>query len=118
MLTWQDFELLVELVFAGSGWRRVSATGGTQKTIDLELVMPLTDETAFVQVKSRTDQAQFDDYLERFAARSDDRMFYVYHTAAKEPRNKDNSVTVIGPDRLAELVLEAGLFDWLLEKAD
>ena len=118
MLTWQDFELLVELVFAGSGWRRVSATGGTQKTIDLELVMPLTDETAFVQVKSRTDQAQFDDYLDRFAARSDDRMFYVYHTAAKELRNPDSAVTMIGPDRLASLVLEAGLFDWLLEKAD
>jgi hypothetical protein len=113
LLTWQDFELLVELVFSQSGWRRVSASGGTQKTIDIELVLPTTGETAFVQVKSQTNQAQFDDYMERFDERSDGRMFYVYHTANQELQVDDERV---GPNRLAQLVLETGLFDWLLKK--
>lgn len=118
MLTWQDFELLVELIFAQSGWRRVSATGGTQKTIDIELVQPLTDETAFVQVKSQTDRAQFEDYVNRFAERGDDRMFYVYHTARQAIETDNESITVIGPDRLPGMILDAGLFDWLLDKVD
>ena len=33
LLTWKDFELLVDLVFANSGWRRVGVVGKTQKTI-------------------------------------------------------------------------------------
>jgi hypothetical protein len=41
-------------------------------------------------------------------------MFYVFHsgTAATD----DERVTVIGPERLAELVVEAGLSGWLLRK--
>ena len=42
LLTWQDFELLVDLVFSTSGWRRVSQVGRTQKTVDLELILPST----------------------------------------------------------------------------
>ena len=116
LLTWQDFELLVELVFSQSGWRRISASGGTQKTIDLELVLPTTGETAFVQVKSQTNQAQLDDYIERFDGRDDGRMFYVYHSANRELQVEGDRVSIIGPNRLAELVLETGLFDWLLKK--
>lgn len=52
-----------------------------QKIIVMELTLPTTVETAFVQVKSKTDQAQLDDYIERFTARDDARMFYVYHTS-------------------------------------
>ena len=85
LLTWRDFELLIELVFSQSGWRRISASGGTQKTIDIELVLPTTGEAAFVQVKSKTNQVQLDDYIERFAERDDARMFYVYHTSQNRP---------------------------------
>jgi hypothetical protein len=35
-----DFELLIELVFSSSGWRRISAVGGTQKTLDIALTLP------------------------------------------------------------------------------
>jgi hypothetical protein len=37
LLDWRDFETLVDLIFARSGWNRVSAVGGNQKLIDLEL---------------------------------------------------------------------------------
>lgn len=53
LLTWQDFELLVDLVFSSSGWKRTGATGGVQNTVDIELILPSTQERAFVQVKSR-----------------------------------------------------------------
>ena len=117
LLTWRDFELLIELVFSQSGWRRISASGGTQKTIDIELVLPTTGEAAFVQVKSKTDQVQLDDYIERFAERDDARMFYVYHTSKSALTCADDRVVLVGPDRLAEMVMDTGLFDWLLKKA-
>ena len=54
LLGWRDFELLVDLVFTTSGWRRVGTLGKTQKTLDLDLILPSTNERAFVQVKSKT----------------------------------------------------------------
>jgi hypothetical protein len=117
LLTWQDFELLVELVFSASGWRRIGHTGGTQKTIDLDLVLPSTGERAFVQVKSRTDQQQLDDYVAQLAGREETRMFYVYHSARGAIAAADPRVILVGPRRLSAMVLQAGLFDWLITRA-
>src|SRR5258707_1348621 len=50
----REFELLVDLVFSTSGWRRVGEVGGAQATLDIELLLPSTQERAFVQVKSQT----------------------------------------------------------------
>ena len=116
LLTPQDFELLVDLVFTSSGWRRVGALGRAQKTLDLDLVLPSTGERAFVQVKSRTSQAQLEDYVTRFEdlRGTHGRMFYVYHRGAvtcDDPR-----VTLIGPEALPDLVIDAGLTTWLIEK--
>jgi hypothetical protein len=78
LITWQDFELLVDLVFSASGWRRTGPIGRTQKMVDLELELPTTGERAFIQAKSRTNKTQFGDYLEQFAqADHFDSMFYV-----------------------------------------
>ena len=104
-------------LFAQSGWRRIGASGGTQTTVDIELLLPSTGETAFVQVKSKTDQAQLDEYVESFAARDDARMFYVYHSTKIALVAGNEKIVLVGPDRMAEMVLEAGLFDWLLKKA-
>ena len=89
---------------------------GTQKTVDIELLLPTTGERAFVQVKSQTDQTQLDDYGARIAARDNERMFYVYHTAKTPIASTQDDIILVGPDRLAEMTLEAGLFDWLLRK--
>ncbi|MDZ7736893.1 MAG: hypothetical protein U5P41_12930 [Gammaproteobacteria bacterium] len=83
-LHWADFEVMVDLIFARTGWQRISSLGGTLKDIDLALKHPTTGETAFVQVKSRANQAVFDDYLARFkASTAYDRMFFVCHTPKK-----------------------------------
>lgn len=116
LLTPADFELLVDLVFSSSGWRRVGTVGRTQKTLDLDLVLPSTGERAFVQVKSHTTAVE----LAAYVARLDElrgthaRMFFVYHSGAAA--TADPRVTVIGPDRLATLVMDAGLVNWLIQK--
>jgi hypothetical protein len=114
-----DFETIVDLVFTSSGWRRLGKVGGTQKTIDMDLELPTTKERAFVQVKTKTTAAELEEYVDKFeeSAFSDlyDRMFYVYHSGP-EVTDTGDSVTIIGPDKLAEMVLDAGLVNWLIRK--
>jgi hypothetical protein len=110
----RDFELLVDLVFTTSGWRRVGVVGGVQKTLDLDLVLPSTGERAFVQVKSKTNSSELAEYVARFEDESYDRMFYVFHSGEAETDNE--RITIIGPDKLADLVMDAGLTSWLIRK--
>lgn len=118
LLTWQDFELLVDLVFSASGWRRVGAVGRTQKTVDLELLLPSTGERAFVQVKALATPAAFDDYRERHAdaAEAYEKMFFVWHSGSIGRQREAANVVAIGPERMAQMVLDAGLFNWLKDK--
>jgi hypothetical protein len=110
-----DFETLVDLVFTSSGWRRLGAVGKVQKTLDLDLMLPSTGERAFVQVKSKTSSAQLATYVAQLDNRGPfDRMFYVFHSG--EAETDDDRVIVLGPDKLAELVLDAGLVNWLVHK--
>lgn len=116
LLTPQDFELMVELIFSHSGWRRQTRTGGNQKTMDLDLLLPSTGERAFVQVKSKTTSKQFDGYAEIFVTTdAHARMFYVWHTGTVE-RQPPRAVTFWGPDVIASKVLEAGLLAWLKDR--
>lgn len=111
----KDFETLVDLVFSASGWRRQGVVGKTVKTLDLDLLLPSTGERAFVQVKSKTTPAELADYIARFEELGIfDRMFFVYHSGAADA--DDERVRVIGPDKLAEMALDAGLAGWLLRK--
>jgi hypothetical protein len=41
-------------------------------------------------------------------------MFYVYHSG--EAKTDDDRVIVVGPEKLAELVMDAGLTNWLIRK--
>jgi hypothetical protein len=41
-------------------------------------------------------------------------MFYVFHSG--EAQTDDERVTVIGPKKLAELIVDAGLVNWLIRK--
>lgn len=80
-----DFETLVDLMFARSGWHRVSAVGGTQKLVDLELEQPTTGERAAVQVKSSANQKTLDQYVSKVdEADRFDRFFFVCHSPEGE----------------------------------
>lgn len=119
-LTWQDFELFVDLLFTHSGWRRISSVGATQKTIDLELELPITGERAIVQIKSQTDQKQLDEYINRLSKFDADKYFYIYHTEkTKKPLNSgDSDIELVNVDKLAEMTFQSGLVDWLIKKVD
>lgn len=117
LLTWQDFELLVDLVFSTSGWRRVGVVGRTQKTVDLELLLPTTGERAFVQVKSQANASNLREYARGLEeASAYDRMFFVWHTGEVPDDEDKGDITLIGPSRMARMVLDAGLSSWLREK--
>ena len=109
----RDFEMLVDLVFTNSGWRRLGIVGKTQKTLDLDLELPSTGERAFVQVKSKTTSAELAKYVDKLEDQYT-RMFYVFHSG--EAETTDRRVTVIGPQNLAKLVVDAGLVNWLIHK--
>ena len=111
----RDFETLVDLVFSTSGWRRQGEVGRTQKTLDIDLLLPSTGERAFVQIKSHTTSSELGEYEAQLGGSSlYEKMFFVYHSG--EASTTDERVTVIGPERLAEMVVDVGLVDWLIRK--
>jgi len=111
----KDFEILIDLIFSSSGWRRLGPVGRTQATLDLNLVLPTTGERAFVQVKSNTTSAQLAEYVAKIDDQGEDvRMFYIYHSG--EAHTDDERVMLIDAEKLAALVVNAGLADWLIQK--
>lgn len=117
LLTWQDFELLVDLIFSTSGWRRTGIVGRTQKTVDLELELPTTGERAFVQVKSDASLTSLREYEECFRNGSAyTRMFFIWHSGSLTENEKFSDITLIGPNKLAKLILDSGLSRWLRKK--
>lgn len=116
LLTWKDFELLVDLVFASSGWRRIGQVGKTQKTVDLDLVLPTTGERALVQIKSFATRNDLEEYLGHFQDLTIyDRMFFVWHSG-DVGEVEGQKVVLVGPAQLARMIFEAGLTSWLREK--
>lgn len=118
-LWWHDFELLVDLVFAKSGWQRISVLGKTEKAIDLDLEAPVTDRRAFVQVKSQASVKILNDSIAEFQNMAQyDEFYFVVHTADRlaDYLSADPRVHVIDVARLAQLVVGAGLVTWLINK--
>ena len=117
-LHWQEFETLTDLIFSRGGWRRSSLLGEQMPDVDLMLDQPTTGESAWVQVKTGTRQAELDDYLERFRRDgSCDRFFFVCHSPTSELRiPAEQGLHLWSGDALADATIDAGLFDWLIER--
>jgi hypothetical protein len=118
-LTWADFEILVDMVFTAGGWRRIGAVGKTEKDIDLELQQPVTRELVMVQVKSKcSPQTIRDISVNNLGKDQYKQIFVVTHSFdGKRPDGIDERIKIIDVERLAPLVLNAGLADWLIEKS-
>ncbi|MEP0322129.1 restriction endonuclease [Bauldia litoralis] len=118
-LHWRDFELMVDLIFARSGWQRISEVGGDQKDTDLKLVLPTTGERAFVQVKSTASQAVLDQSIARFQANGGfQHMFFVCHSPSVSLSTPPlPHVHVWSGSSVAQAAVTAGLFDWLVDRA-
>lgn len=118
-LHWKDFEVLVDLVFRGAGWRRVSVAGETMKFADMDLEEPITGERYLVQVKSRASRAEYQYHVENFPHDAYEAMYFVVHSPSadlREHSRASEAVQLVLPERLAELVVNAGLVDWLMDR--
>ena len=117
---WNDFELLVDLIFSKSGWQRVSVLGKTEKDIDLDIFSPVTQKRAFVQVKSTTNASQIYSYQKIFSQYDQySEMSFVFHTFSGNLDKlsiNDPKVRIWDISRVAELVIHTGLIDWLITK--
>lgn len=115
----KEFELLVELIFRQSGWRRVSVLGESLKDIDLELEDPITLDRYMVQVKSESNVKEFKEYAARYNEQYKDKFryfYYVVHTTKEKLKSDDERIKIVLPDELAKMVVSSGLVDWLLNK--
>jgi hypothetical protein len=115
----KDFELLVELILARTGWTRLAKIGGATEGVDVEVENATSGEIAFVQVKSAASQAVLDDYVARFAERRERyaRMIFAVHS----PRGKlkappEVPVQVWEGARISQLVVALGLGDWVARR--
>lgn len=117
-LHWKDFELLVDLLFRSAGWRRVSVLGKSVKFTDMNLKEPITGDCYQVQVKSEASLSDFERYRNQFDSRLYRRLYFVVHSPDKslESATGDEKVQLILAGRLANMVMDAGLVRWLMEK--
>jgi len=117
-LHWEEFETLVDLIFTRGGWRRTSLLGEDMPDVDLVLDQPITGETAWVQVKTGTRQAELEDYLGRFERDgSCARFFFVCHSPAGSLRVPDKPhLHLWTGECIAAVAIDVGLFDWLMER--
>lgn len=120
-LNWKDFELLCDLIFSNAGWQRIATLGGTEKSVDLDMVSPVTQRRLFVQVKSRATQDTFQKYLDEFEGHDQyDEMFFIVHSprgdASTWTIGCDPKIKVLVATDVARLTVTAGLTDWLINK--
>lgn len=120
-LWWKDFELLADLIFTQSGWQRTSVLGKSEKSIDLELLSPVTSRKAFVQVKSQARRAVLEEAIESFYGMPQyHEMYFVVHTCGGDVEHYQpdvDNIHVLTADRLADLIINAGLVRWLVQKS-
>ena len=120
-LHWKDFEILIDLIFRYEGWQRIRDVGKTAKTLDLDLLLPITGEKAIVQIKSCSDRKECMEYLSKFHEKKGyQKFFYVVHTHNDSLKDltselKKGVYLWLGDD-VAKLTVKAGLVDWVLGK--
>jgi hypothetical protein len=122
LLHWKDFEILIDLIFRQAGWQRVGVLGGTEKTIDLDLLSPITSERYAVQIKSKADLTEFENYQERFAdMQGYTRLYFAVHTPSDNligaEAKPSDQVQLLLPKHISQLAVKYGLADWIIGKA-
>jgi hypothetical protein len=112
-----DFETLVDIIFARSGWHRVSALGGSQKTKDLALEQPVINERCAIQVKSSASKRELEQFISACDENGEfDRIFFVCHTLRGKLTTDRADVYIWSSDDLSRISFKLGLTDWILEK--
>lgn len=119
LLHWNDFEILVDLLFRAAGWKRVSVLGENMKYTDLELLEPITEYMYQVQIKSESTLNEFIKYADEFPEKIFEKLYFIVHSPdenLEKYENKRSNVELIFTKRLAKMVVDFGLTEWLLKK--
>lgn len=117
-LTWQDFELLVDLLFHQAGWQRVAPVGKTEKTIDLDLYSPINKERFLVQVKSSANLCDLQSFIAGIIGFQYNQAYFLVHTPLDDFNQSQLPVDVEiwGPKQIAQRVVLFGLSEWVISK--
>ena len=120
LLHWKDFEILVDLIFRESGWRRISVSGETMKFSDLELQDAITGDLYQVQIKSKASMNDFKKYAIEFDNSKFRKLYFVVHSPeerlVKYKYESSKNIELILSTQLATMVVDLGLVSWLMEK--
>ena len=119
-LHWKDCEIITDLIFQQSGWYRVSMSGGSMEFMDFEYVEPINNDRYIVQVKSGAKRSDFLNYQSQFIHKGYRKLFFVSFNPHEdlidyEPE-KDNIMNLCGL-KLATLIFDLGLVEWVLKKS-
>jgi hypothetical protein len=118
-LQWKDFEALIDLIFRQAGWQRMGELGKQTKSIDLEVLSPVTGERAIVQIKSQCELKEFRNYEKKFAEMEEyDKSFFIVHSPKEDLENfqNDSKIILYFVDKITDLTISSGLVDWLIIK--
>lgn len=118
-LHWKDLEVLADLIFSQSGWRRISLIGGKMKYIDMELEDIITKERYQVQVKAAASKQDFEDYVEKFNGLDYSKLFFVVFntdSTLKNYKSTYDNIELLTGKELSELIVDLGLVNWVVQK--
>lgn len=116
----KDFEVLVDIMFRQSGWRRVSMLGKAMRDCDMELQDPINGDRYLVQVKTSAGLNDLKEYKTCFDEPDFRRMFFVVsrpegNLSDHEP-DEDSNIRLLLPQKIAEMVVDLGLTKWVMDK--
>lgn len=121
-LTWRDFEVLIDLIFRNAGFQRLGVVGKAQKTIDLSLLHPLTNEKLFVQVKSAATLPTYESWKKEVEINNSNftKYYFAVHSPAKDLETFEEKelekFSLWRQKEISEMIIRFGLTDWLLQK--
>ena len=121
----KDFEVFIDLIFRASGWSRIGLLGDTMKDIDIELLAPVTNERAVVQIKSKSNLETYRKFKEKLSDYKEyDKIFFVTHSPDKDleeyiklKSDDEDEIIIYDANRISELSINAGLIEWLISIA-
>lgn len=119
-LHWKDCEILSDLIFIQSGWRRVSMQGGSMEFTDMEYFDPINNEKYAVQIKSGASKKDFEKYEKDFSNRGFRKLFFVVFNpdiSLANLKTERSEVEILSGDKLAALIFDLGLLEWVLKKS-
>lgn len=119
-LHWKDCEILADLIFQRCGWQRISMHGENMKFIDMQYIEPISGNRYDVQVKSGADKKTFDTCVSNYENHQTSKFYFITFNPDKTLKGvvSDNpKIEIFYGVKLAQLIFDLGLLDWVLRKS-